>query len=114
MSKRKIIKRARDAEKARLEVETAQEVAEPPKGQSEASRGIGALGAVDADDFADKVANAVCARLERFLPICARLAAADTLHTMEGQPKVLNRAIDEGIAAADLIRAKMEGQINGK
>lgn len=46
--------------------------------------------------LAEAVAEAVCARLARLLPIMARLAAADTIHTVERSDKVFRRAIDEG------------------
>lgn len=105
MSKKTIIKRATEM----------QQVKDAPRSKPEpvrqTLRGLGSLGVIDVDDLASKVADAVCARLERFLPICARLAAADTLHTSETEVKVLRRAISEGIHAAAMIR---EGVQDGR
>lgn len=42
-------------------------------------------------------------QLREALPMIARLAAADTIHTMEGREAVLRRAIQEGREAAALI-----------
>ena len=91
MSKKSIIKRAVEAQES------------PAKAHSPATRAQGALDAVDAAKIASEVADALWARLERFLPICARLAAADTLHTSEKPQTVFKRAITEGLAAADQI-----------
>ena len=95
MSKKSIIKRAVEAQES------------PAKAHSPATRAQGALDAVDAAKIASEVADALWARLERFLPICARLAAADTLHTSEKPQTVFKRAIAEGLAAADLIGKEM-------
>ena len=110
MSKKSIMKRAAEAARRKSEaqrVDPSQNTsAEPPSAepQSEARTGQGALGAVDAAKIASEVTDAVCARLERLLPIYARLAAADTLHTSEKRATVIRRAIAEGIEATDLIR----------
>jgi hypothetical protein len=57
--------------------------------------------------LAAKIADAVYERLERLLPIVARLAAADTVHTSEYRRTVLGRAIAEGVEASALIRGRM-------
>ena len=95
MSKKSIIKRAVEAQES------------PANAQSPATRAPGALDAIDAAKIASEVADALWARLERFLPICARLAAADTLHTSEKPQTVFKRAITEGLAAAELIEKEM-------
>lgn len=99
MSKKSIIKRAVEAQES------------PAKVQSPATRGQGGLDENWTTKIASAVAERVCERLERFLPICARLAAADTLHTSETEAKVLRRAISEGIHAAAMIR---EGVQDGR
>lgn len=53
----------------------------------------------------EAVAVAVCSRLARLLPVAARIAAADTVHTMHQPPTVFRHAIDEGIAAANILEA---------
>ena len=95
MSKKSILKRAAEPE----------QVQQKPARRTQ--RGAGARDAIDLDVLASKVADALWAQLERFLPICARLAAADTLRTTEKRPTVLKRAIDEGVEAADLIQERL-------
>ena len=55
--------------------------------------------------LAEAVAVSVGAKMARLLPVVARIAAADTLHTCERGDTVLRHAIDEGIAAANLMEA---------
>lgn len=52
----------------------------------------------------DALADAIVARLADVLPICARIAAADTLHTAQRPETVLRDAIAEGIMAANQLR----------
>lgn len=47
-------------------------------------------------------------QLREVLPTIARLAAADTIHTMEGREAVLRRAIQEGREVAALISSEVE------
>lgn len=56
--------------------------------------------------LADAVAGAIVTRLEVLLPICARLAAADTIHTVQKAETVLGDAIKEGLLAGGLIWEK--------
>ena len=56
--------------------------------------------------LADAVAGAIVTRLEVLLPICARLAAADTIHTVQKPETVLGNAIKEGLLAGGLIWEK--------
>ena len=104
MSKSDILKRAAGIEQ--------QQTKAGPKRQNAPRRakcGPGEAGAVDLDDLAAKVADALWARLERFLPICARLAAADTLHTSEKPETVLRHAIKEGEIARRMIMEVCDG-----
>jgi hypothetical protein len=54
--------------------------------------------------LADAVAGAIVTRLEVLLPICARLAAADTIHTVQKLETVLRGAVSEGEQAAAIIK----------
>lgn len=56
--------------------------------------------------LADAVAGVIVTRLEVLLPICARLAAADTIHTVQKPETVLGDAIKEGLLAGGLIWEK--------
>jgi hypothetical protein len=56
--------------------------------------------------LADAVAVAIVTRLEVLLPVCARLAAADTIHTVQKAETVLGYAIKEGLLAGGLIWEK--------
>lgn len=56
--------------------------------------------------LADAVAGAIMTRLGVLLPICARLAAADTIHTVQKAETVLGDAIKEGLLAGGLIWEK--------
>ena len=56
--------------------------------------------------LADAVAGAIVTRMEVLLPICARLAAADTIHTVQKAETVLGDAIKEGLLASGLIWEK--------
>ena len=56
--------------------------------------------------IAEAVAAAVVARLEELLPICARVAAADTMRSMQQPETVLRKAVDEGLIAAGIIRER--------
>lgn len=58
------------------------------------------------DALADAVAGAIMTRLGVLLPICARLAAADTIHTVQKAETVLGDAIKEGLLAGGLIWEK--------
>ena len=58
------------------------------------------------DALAEAVAAAITKRLADLLPICARLAAADTLHTSQKPQTVLQDAITEGLMAVDMLGAK--------
>ena len=55
--------------------------------------------------LAEAVAVSIGTKMARLLPVVARIAAADTLHTCERGDTVLRHAIDEGIAAANLMEA---------
>ena len=52
----------------------------------------------------DALADAILARLTALLPICARIAAADTLHTAQKPETVMRDAIVEGIMAANTLK----------
>ena len=54
-------------------------------------------------ELADAVAAAIVAHLNALLPVCARLAAADTIHTAQKPETVLRSAISEGALAAQII-----------
>ena len=54
--------------------------------------------------LADAVAGAIATRLGVLLPVCARLAAADTIHTVQQAKTVLGDAIQEGMQAAAIIK----------
>ena len=54
--------------------------------------------------LADAVAGAIVTRLGVLLPVCARLAAADTIHTVQQAKTVLGDAIQEGMQAAAIIK----------
>ena len=56
------------------------------------------------DEITVKVANAIRDELRVLLPICARLAAADTVHSTERPETVFKRAIDEGILAYNILK----------
>ena len=103
MSKRSILKRA--AQKAQPAT-TGGGI-----GAGAATTAPESLGAVDVDEIAAKVADALWARLARVLPICARLAAADTIHTQERGETVMRRAIKEGLEASEILREELtDGQ----
>lgn len=55
-------------------------------------------------ESADAIVGAIIERLAAMLPIYARLAAADTIHTAQEPKTVLRHAIDEGKLAAKLIK----------
>lgn len=54
--------------------------------------------------LADAVAGAIATRLGVLLPVCARLAAADTIHTVQYKKTVLADAVKEGELAAEIIK----------
>ena len=54
--------------------------------------------------LADAVAGAIVTRLGVLLPVCARLAAADTVHTVQKAETVLRGAVSEGEQAAAIIK----------
>lgn len=58
--------------------------------------------------LADAVAGSIVTRLEVLLPVCARLAAADTIHTVQKAETVLGDAIKEGLLAGGLIWEKKQ------
>ena len=49
------------------------------------------------------LADAILARMAKLVPLAARLAAADTIHTMEQRPKIWGRAIAEAREISELI-----------
>lgn len=55
-------------------------------------------------ELADAVAAAIATRLGVMLPVCARIAAADTLHNVQQPATIFKHAVDEGIIAAEVIR----------
>lgn len=59
-------------------------------------------------EFAELIANAVEARLMRLMPVVARLAAADTIHTTERPETVMRHAIAEGRIAAEILKEQEE------
>ena len=63
-----------------------------------ASESVEALGAA--------LARAIRRELTELLPTIARLAAADTVHTMEQPRTVLDRAFDEGKIAQQILEAR--------
>ena len=60
----------------------------------------------------DAVARNVIESLAVLLPVCARLAAADTLHTAQKPETVMRNAIAEGMTAMMLIRELVHGSDN--
>ena len=54
--------------------------------------------------LADAFAGAIVTRLGVLLPVCARLAAADTVHTVQKAETVLRGAVSEGEQAAAIIK----------
>ena len=48
------------------------------------------------------LADAILARMARLVPLAARLAAADTIHTMEQRQKIWCRAIAEAREISEL------------
>ena len=55
-------------------------------------------------ELADAVAAAIAMRLVVMLPVCARIAAADTLHNVQQPTTIFRHAVDEGIIAAEVMR----------
>lgn len=55
-------------------------------------------------ELADAVAAAIATRLGVMLPVCARIAAADTLHNVQQPATIFKHAVNEGIIAAEVIR----------
>lgn len=55
------------------------------------------------------IAEAVADKLVEVGPKLARLAAADTIHTVEKPETVLRRAIDEGDVASEMMAADPDG-----
>ena len=55
------------------------------------------------------IAEAFADKLVKVGPKLARLAAADTLHTTEKAKTVLQRAIDEGGIASDMLAVDPDG-----
>lgn len=104
MSKRSILKRAAQEAQPVKQGERRSERQTPANSAGEARSHTSALDAVDVDEIAAKVADALWARLARVLPICARLAAADTLRTQEHAETVMRRAIKEGLKASEILR----------
>jgi len=60
------------------------------------------------EELSTAVADKILDGLKLFLPIVARLAAADTLRTSEKAETVLDRAIKEGRLAAAIYAAQNE------
>ena len=58
------------------------------------------------EQLAQSIAVAVTDKLMLYLPIVARLASADTVHSMEKPETVLSRAISEGRLAAAILAAQ--------
>ena len=78
----------------------------PPKRTAPDARTDGAavnLSRETIGELADAVAAAIVAHLKALLPVCARLAAADTIHTAQKPETVLRSAISEGALAAQII-----------
>lgn len=67
-------------------------------------------GELNMDEIAAKVADAVCAELRVLLPICARIAAADTIHTVEKAETTFAHAVREGIVAAKAVELARNAQ----
>lgn len=59
---------------------------------------------LDVDVMASKVTSRIMDELKAYLPIIARLANADTIHSMERPETVLRRAIAEGRQAAEMLK----------
>ena len=98
MSKKTIIERAKETPEA------------PQNRASQAKSGSGSTATDWAAKIADEISERLCKRLEALLPICARLAAADTLHTTERESTVLRRAIEEGVRAAGMLKEVTDGR----
>lgn len=110
MNKKSLLKRAAQNAKEAQPVQPGERGSgkpTPTNSAGSARTGTGALGAADVDAIAAKVADALWARLARLLPICARLAAADTLHTQELAETVMRRAVGEGLKASEILREEL-------
>lgn len=57
------------------------------------------------------IAEAIAEKLLDIGPKLARLAAADTIHTIENPNTVLKRAIDEGVSARTLLLSPGAGEV---
>lgn len=104
MRKSKIEKRALDAAKAGREA--AQSGREAAQSGREAARdareGVQEAPKVGAVDLSRETIEAIVAALRPVLFEAARLAAADTVRTVERPETVMRRALDEAKAAAEI------------
>lgn len=101
MSKKTIMRRAAEST-GRMRQASPAKPGEDCEGR--ARTGLESLGDGWDDRLAAKIADAVCSRLARLLPLVARLAAADTIHTSEQPATVMGHAIKEGLEATEIIK----------
>ena len=100
MSKQTIIKRA-----ANVRRRSNAEMDVPAQNRVSITRmGLEAPGGADADNLAVKIADALYAKFAPLILTAARLAAADTIHTVEQPETVFKRAVDEARRAANVIQ----------
>ena len=109
MNKAKIEKMARNARAKSAQAKPTQsarvaQIASDAPDAPEAAQGREARGAVNlTPETIDAIVGGFSRELRRALlelgPILARLAAADTVHTVERAPRVFGRALDEAQAA---------------
>ena len=108
MSKKSILKRAEQPAAQVKQPVTKVEARQDRARQTESAPGAAA--ALDADELAAKIADALYAKFAPLLPILARLAAADTVHTAERPETVLRHAVvKEAPIAAALIEEVTHG-----
>lgn len=50
------------------------------------------------------IVDGLAAKLVELLPVVARIAAADTVHTMQGEDAVMRKAVSEGVKAVEIVR----------
>ena len=121
MSKATIERRAKSAPAKRRMLAASQELAstaeriasdarERPYAREDA-RGV-ELSAKSVKALAEAIVSGIVAELEKMLPIMARIAAADTVHTCEHAATIFRRVIREGLRAAEIYaeRDKLEGE----
>lgn len=59
------------------------------------------------DALSEAIVARLIAHLVELLPVVARVGAADTVRSLEKSTTILNRAIDEGLVVASLIKERL-------